>query len=58
MNTGKAKSRKYRKSDRAQRAFIERGLASAARAKKTGKYVTAEAVLRELTRQLQSARSR
>jgi hypothetical protein len=41
---------------RAQRVFIERGLASGERARKTGKYVTAEAVLRKLTRRLESAR--
>jgi predicted transcriptional regulator len=43
---------------RAQQAFIERGLASAARARKSGKYVSAEAVLRKLSRRLESARAR
>lgn len=42
---------------RAQQAFIERGLASAARARKTGRYVNADAVLRKLSRRLESARS-
>ena len=43
---------------RAQQAFIERGLASAARARKSGKYVSAEAVLRKLSRRFESARAR
>src|SRR5688572_17062353 len=34
---------------RAQQAFIERGLASAERARNTGKYVSAEAVMRKLS---------
>jgi len=42
---------------RAQQAFIERGLASAVRARKTGKYVPAEAVMRKLSRRLDSARA-
>ena len=43
---------------RAQRTFVERGLASAERARETGKYVPAETVLRKLSRRLESARSR
>lgn len=42
---------------RAQQAFIERGLASAERARKSGKYVTAEAVLQKLSRKLELARA-
>ena len=42
---------------RAQQAFIERGIASGERARRTGKYVTAETVLRKLSRRLESARS-
>ena len=40
---------------RAQQAFIERGLASAERARKTGRYVAADTVLRKLSRRLASA---
>lgn len=40
---------------RAQQAFIERGLASAERARKTDRYVAADAVLRKLSRRLESA---
>lgn len=40
----------------AQQAFIERGLASAAAAKKSGKYVSSAAVLDKLTRRLDKAR--
>ena len=39
----------------AQKAFIERGLASGKAAKKTGKYVAAAAVLRKLDRRLDKA---
>ena len=42
---------------RAQRAFIERGLASAERARRTGRYVAAETVMRKLSRRLDAARS-
>jgi len=42
---------------RARQAFVERGLASAERARKSGKYVSAETVMRKLSRRLQSARS-
>jgi hypothetical protein len=42
---------------RAQQVFIERGIASGERARKTGKYVAAEAVLRKLSRRLEAARS-
>ena len=38
--------------------FIDRGLASAAKAKKTGKYVSADRVIDRLTRQLSAAKSR
>lgn len=40
----------------AQKAFIERGLASAAVAKKSGKYVSSTAVLGKLARRLDKAR--
>ena len=40
----------------AQKAFIERGLASGAAARKSGKYVSAAAVLGKLTRRLDKAR--
>jgi len=43
---------------RAQQEFIARGLASAARAKKTGRYITADAVVRKLSRRLAAARSK
>ena len=43
---------------RAQQAFIARGLASAARARNTGKYVPADLVLRKLSRRLAAARSK
>ena len=42
---------------RAQQAFVERGLASAERARKTGKHIPAETVMRKLSRRLESARS-
>lgn len=41
-----------------QRAFVERGLASAEKARKTGKYVSAEEVLEKLRRKLAEARKR
>ncbi len=41
-----------------QRAFVERGLASAEQARKTGKYVSAEKVLAKLRRRLAKARER
>ncbi len=40
----------------AQKAFIARGLASGAAARKSGKYVSAAAVLGKLTRRLDKAR--
>ena len=40
----------------AQKAFIERGLASGATARKSGKYVSAAAVLGKLARRLDKAR--
>lgn len=40
----------------AQKAFIERGLASAAVARKSGKYVSSAAVLGKLGRRLDKAR--
>ena len=43
---------------RAQQAFIVRGLASAVRARKAGKYVPADTVLRKLSRRLAAARSK
>jgi predicted transcriptional regulator len=42
---------------RAQQAFVERGVASAERARKSGKYVSAETVMRKLSRRLEAARS-
>lgn len=41
---------------RAQRDFLERGLASAAKAKSTNKYVSAASVLGKLDRRLEKAR--
>ena len=43
---------------RARQAFIARGLASAGRARKAGRYVAADAVLRKLSRRLAAARSK
>jgi len=40
----------------AQQAFMERGLASADAARKSGKYVSATAVLSKLSRRLEKAR--
>ena len=45
----------YRK---ARREFITRGLASAARAKKAGKYVSADRVIEKLARKLVKAKQR
>ena len=42
---------------RAQQAFIDRGLASAERARKTGQYVPASVVMRKLSHRLAVARS-
>jgi hypothetical protein len=44
----------YRK---AQQAFVERGLSSAAKARRTGRYVSSGAALRTLRRQLAQGRS-
>ena len=44
----------YRK---AQQEFVERGLASAAKARRTGRYVSGGAALRTLRRQLAQGRS-
>ena len=41
---------------RAREQFIERGLASGAEARRTGKYVSADAVLRKLRRRLDAAK--
>lgn len=41
---------------RAQKAFIERGLASAEAARKSGRYVSSSAVLAKLSRRLDKAR--
>jgi predicted transcriptional regulator len=49
------RSIEYRK---ARREFIERGLASAEQAKRTGKYVAAEKVIDKLTRRLLKAKRR
>ena len=43
---------------RARQAFVVRGLASAARARKARRYVTAGAVMRKLSRRLAAARSK
>jgi predicted transcriptional regulator len=43
---------------RARRDFIARGLASAARARKTGKYVSADKVIEKLARKLAKAKQR
>jgi len=40
----------------AQKAFIERGLASAEAARKSGKYVSSAVMLRKLSRRLEKAR--
>ena len=42
----------------ARQEFIARGLASAARAKKTGKYVSADRVIEKLARRLVKAKQR
>lgn len=42
----------------AQKAFLERGLASGEAARKSGKYVAAAAVIRKLARRLDKARKR
>jgi predicted transcriptional regulator len=49
------RSIEYRK---ARQEFIARGLASAARAKKTGKYVSADRVIEKLARRLAKAKQR
>ena len=49
------RSIEYRK---ARQEFIARGLASAARAKKTGKYVSADRVIEKLARRLVKAKQR
>lgn len=41
----------------AHQAFLERGLASAARARQTGRYLPASSVLRKLARRLDKARA-
>ena len=42
----------------AQKAFVERGLASAKAARKSGKYVSSAAMLGKLSRRLEKARKR
>ena len=49
------RSLEYRK---ARQEFIARGLASAAQAKKTGKYVSSDRVIEKLARQLVKAKQR
>ena len=49
------RSIEYRK---ARQEFIARGLASAAQAKKTGKYVSADRVIEKLARRLVKAKQR
>jgi hypothetical protein len=44
----------YRK---AQQEFVERGLASAAKARRTGRYVSSDVALKTLTRQLAQVRT-
>ena len=41
---------------RAQQEFVTRGLASAAKARRTGRYVTSEAALKSLRQQLAAAK--
>lgn len=43
---------------RAREQFVERGLASGAEARRTGKYVSADAVLRKLKRRLDAAKAK
>jgi len=43
---------------RAQRMFVARGLASAVQARKTGRYISADAVMRKLSRRLAAARAK
>ena len=43
---------------RARQAFIARGIASAGRARKAGRYVSADSVVRKLARRLARARSK
>lgn len=43
---------------RSQQLFVARGLASARAAKKSGRYVSAEAVLNKMSRRLAAARSK
>ena len=43
---------------RAREKFVERGLASGAEARRTGKYVSADAVLRKLKRRLDVAKAK
>jgi len=43
---------------RDQKAFIARGLASAAKARRTGRYVNAETVLQDLSTRLARAKSK
>ena len=43
---------------RAREQFVERGLASAAEARRTGKYISADAVLRKLKRRLDAAKQK
>ena len=42
----------------AQKAFVERGLASAKAARRSGKYVSSAAILGKLSRRLEKARKR
>jgi len=45
-------------SRRAQQAFIARGLASGERARKAGRYIPADAVMRKLSRRLAGTRAK
>lgn len=43
---------------RARQAFVARGIASAERARRSGRYVSADSVVRKLSRRLAAARSK
>lgn len=43
---------------RARQAFVARGIASAERARRAGRYVSADSVVRKLSRRLVAARSK
>jgi len=43
---------------RAQQSFIARGIASGERARKSGRYISSDAVMRKITRRLAAARAK